>query len=411
VLCFVHLYYSDLPDNEVMALAFLADWGPGIFLLALSFWTRLISSPVITSDYTYFLSPWFNALKEAPGLTAFVQPFADYSPAYLYLIKILTFFPVHSLYSVKALSELFDIFIALGVVAILYVLGIRSAPRLFLAFAIALALPTVVVNSAFWGQSDSVYAAFVVLSLCFILADKPLGAALAFAVAICFKLQAIFFLPVLVGYLFRRRDTLAYIFLAPFIFFISVVPAWFSGGSLWYWLFIYKKQSTEYTDLSVSAQSLLAFFQPMYLPAPIQQFLFWGALVSGALIALAIAVLVARAGLSSSERMLLLALLSVALLPLVLPRMHERYFYLADIFAVLYALYRPSRWYIPAIVVGASLLSYTRFLSQVPPFTAFSEFDFRIPATMMIVAVALMIWDLVRMPEISPDKRDFFRQL
>jgi Gpi18-like mannosyltransferase len=384
-----------------MELVFLADWGPGIFSLALSFWIRLASLSVITTDYTFFLSKWFDALRSAPHLTAFAQPFADYAPAYLYLLKFLTLFPFYSLYSIKGLSMFFDICIGLCVVWALYIVGIRRKSRLFLAFAIIMALPTVMINSSFWAQSDSIYAAFLMLSLCCILADHPLGAALSAAVAFSLKLQAIFFLPFLVGYLFRRRDTFGYILLVPLVFFISVVPAWFSGGSLWYWLLIYAKQSAEYTDLSVSAQSLLAFIQPLYLPMSMQHSIFWGSLALGTILALAIAILVARAGLSSPERMLLLALLSVSLLPFVLPRMHERYFYAADIISTLYALYRPSRWYIPVIVVFASFISYFPFLSQVAPFSIFQGFDLRIPAAIMIVAFALILIDFMRMPEVA----------
>ncbi len=396
-----------------MELVFLADWGPAIFLLALSFWIRVTSLSVITTDYTFFLSKWFDALRSAPHLAAFAQPFADYAPAYLYLLKFLTFFPFYSLYSIKGLSIFFDICIALCVVWALYILGIRSKPRLFLAFAIVMTLPTVMVNSSFWAQSDSIYAAFLMLSLCCVLADRPLGAALSAAVALSFKLQAIFFLPFLVGYLFRRRDTFGYVLLVPLVFFISVVPAWFSGGSLRYWLFIYAKQSAEYTDLSVSAQSLLAFIQPLYLPAPTQQLIFWGSIALGTILALAVAVLVARAGLSSPERMILLALVAVSLLPFVLPRMHERYFYAADIISTLYALYRPSRWYIPVAVVFASFISYFPFLSQVAPFTLFHGFDLRIPAVIMLIAFVLILVDFVRMPEVaSPERlqRISFRQ-
>lgn len=324
-----------------MRSAFLADLSPGIFLLALSFWIRVFSMRVITTDYTYFLSKWFDALKTAPHLTAFVQPFADYAPMYLYFIKVLTLLPFYSLYSIKGLSILFDLLCALCVAAILYTLGIRKKSRLFLAFAIVLTVPTVLLDSSFWGESDSIYTAFVLLSFFCIFTERPLGAALAFAFAISIKLQAIFFLPILFGYLFRQRETLTYLLLIPLVFFISVIPAWFSGGSLSYWLFIYAKESTEYTSLSVSAQSLFAFIQPLYLPLGIQTVLFWCSLALATCIALALAVLVARSALSSPERMLLLALLSVSLLPFVLPRMHERYFYLADIFATLYALYRP----------------------------------------------------------------------
>jgi hypothetical protein len=157
---------------------------------------------------------------------------------------------------------------------------------------------------------------------------------------------------------------------------------------------------------------LLAFIQPLYLPLATQHLIFWVSILLAAIVGLAIAVLVARAGLSSPERMILLALISVSLLPFLLPRMHERYFYAADIISTLYALYRPSRWYIPVIVVFASFISYFPFLSQVAPFTLFHGFDLRIPAVIMLIAFVLIFVDLMRMPEVASSMRQrlSFRQ-
>ena len=47
------------------------------------------------------------------------------------------------------------------------------------------------------------------------------------------------------------------------------------------------------------------------------------------------------------ERMVLLALISVSLTPFVLPRMHERYFYPADVLSLIVAFYIPDLWIVP----------------------------------------------------------------
>ena len=57
-----------------------------------------------------------------------------------------------------------------------------------------------------------------------------------------------------------------------------------------------------------------------------------------------------------------LALVSVLLVPFLLVRMHERYFFSADIIGVLYAFYRPSRFFVPIAIVSISLLSYCPYL-------------------------------------------------
>jgi hypothetical protein len=70
--------------------------------------------------------------------------------------------------------------------------------------------------------------------------------------------------------------------------------------------------------------------------------------------------------------------------------MHERYFFLAEVFAVLYALRYPNRWLVPALVVGGSFAAYMPFLASEQPL------DLRIAALMMIAAMLVVLWDLAR---------------
>jgi Gpi18-like mannosyltransferase len=56
----------------------------------------------------------------------------------------------------------------------------------------------------------------------------------------------------------------------------------------------------------------------------------------------------------SRETMLLCATVSVAMIPFLLPKMHERYFYLMDVLTFILAFYIPRLW-MPA--VGTQLVS------------------------------------------------------
>jgi Gpi18-like mannosyltransferase len=193
------------------------------------------------------------------------------------LLKLLTFIPVSSLYSIKTLSVLFDIAIA----ALASVLVQRTAARRysksegFFIFALFFSIPTFILNSALWAQSDAVYAAGVLLSLYFILTNKALPAVIAFSVALSCKVQAIFFLPVLVGYCLRTEKTAGYLVLIPILFFLSIIPARLAGGSLADLLLVYVKQSGEYSSLSVSAQSVFALLGEYQFTPFAQTYLFW----------------------------------------------------------------------------------------------------------------------------------------
>ena len=62
-----------------------------------------------------------------------------------------------------------------------------------------------------------------------------------------------------------------------------------------------------------------------------------------------------------------IALLFAVLEPFLLPRMHERYFYTADVLAVIYAFLCPRRWLVPIFVGAASLSSYLPFAFGIQP--------------------------------------------
>jgi Gpi18-like mannosyltransferase len=369
-------------------------YGAGIALLALACVVRLLSYPFFTSDYTYFFLPWYEALR-APGLSAFIQPFADYAPLYLYLVKLLTFIHAYPLILVKALSLAFDI-----VIAVTFALFVRRsalpAGAPFLAGAVAFALPTVMANSTFWGQADAVYGAFVLLTAYAIVLAAPLWAAILFGLALAAKAQAIFFLPVFAGWLLRRRALARYVWIPPLVFLVTVIPAWLAGGNLWYWLFVYAHQAGEYPWLSVSAQSVFAFVQPLHISAALTNVLFWAGIGAGLLISAALALYTAMVPRLSIRTLVLISLASTLLLPYVLPRMHERYFYLADLFATLYAFFAPNRWWVAMIVVLCSLISYVPFLSGQIGFLHGIPMDLRVPAALLLVPVGLVIYDLVR---------------
>jgi len=373
----------------------------GIGILLITVAVRLLWYPVVVSDYTYFGKPWFDLLASYAGLTAFAEPFADYAPAYLYLLKFLTFIPVSSLVSEKTLSLLFDALIAyLGYRILKHASQWSLRKDVLFAVAVAFfALPTVMVNSSLWGQTDALYSSGVIASLFGILLGAPLFAALAFGVAISFKVQAVFFAPVLVGYLLRRKETWKYLLVPPLVFFLSVVPALIGGGSPSYWLFIYLVQAGEYPWLSVSAQSIFAFLQPLPLTAFATSIAFWLGMAAAALVAIVVIYLMKRMPELVAERVVLVSLAAALLLPYLLPRMHERYFYLADLLAVLYAFYRPRRFFVPVLVVGTSLMSYMPFLSRQVSFLSWAQVDLRVPALILLIPIVVVIYDLWQMPK------------
>ena len=303
------------------------------------------------------------------------------------------------LFSSKTLSLLFDAHIAYGGYLILKKTSGWAERKevLLLAAVILFTLPTVMMNSSLWGQSDSLYAAGVMFALYYLLVNAPLYAAIAFGIALSFKIQTIFFAPIFVGYMLRNRARWKYLLLPPLVFLLTILPAWFSGGNLWYWLFIYAKQAGEYPYLSVSGQSIFALVQPLPLSTAAADALFWLGLIAAGAVALFLFYLTATLRALTARALVLLACSSALLLPYLLPRMHERYFYLADIFSVLYAFYEPRRILVPCIIVFASLISYMPFLSQQVGFLSSFHIDLRVPALLLLIPIGYLLIDVWRL--------------
>ena len=387
-------------DAQTVDLSRSRRWYALAFaILAITLIVRALWYPVIVSDYTYFIKPWFDEMQSHAGLTAFAYPFADYAPMYLYLLKLLSVFPFSSLISAKTLSLVFDALIAYLGYQILKKKsqwGMRK-DILFLAAVVLMSLPTVMMNSSLWSQSDAIYTSGVIASLLFILIGAPLWAAVVFGLAISFKIQAIFFAPVLLGYLLRRKETWKYLAIPPGIFILSVLPTWIAGGPLSYWLFIYVVEAEKYPYLSVSAQSIFAFAQPLTLAPAATNVLFWLGIAAAGMFALFIAYLMKRKAELSALFVTAASLASVLVIPYLLPRMHERYFYLADSIAVLYAFFRPSRFYIPILIVATSLISYMPFLSPQVSFLSWAQVDLRLPAALLAVPLLIVLIDVLKL--------------
>jgi Gpi18-like mannosyltransferase len=70
----------------------------------------------------------------------------------------------------------------------------------------------------------------------------------------------------------------------------------------------------------------------------------------------------------NEKYIILIAFISVALIPFLLPKMHDRYFYPADVFAIILAFYWPSLWFIPILSQISSSAAISIFLFNADPF-------------------------------------------
>ena len=84
--------------------------------------------------------------------------------------------------------------------------------------------------------------------------------------------------------------------------------------------------------------------------------------------------------------MIQLATVSVLVMPYFLPKMHDRYFFAADVISIVYGFYFPVYFFVPIIVGMVSLFSYVPFLFGREV----------IPLSFLAIILALMIVILLR---------------
>jgi Gpi18-like mannosyltransferase len=63
-----------------------------------------------------------------------------------------------------------------------------------------------------------------------------------------------------------------------------------------------------------------------------------------------------------AEMVLRLCMLSVLMTPFFLPKMHDRFFFVADVTAIAYAFYFPRQYPVAIMISFASFFAYQRFL-------------------------------------------------
>lgn len=184
----------------------------------------------VSRDWTGFFELWIREISQQ-GFKALAGDFYDYAPAYMYLLVIAAQFGAKSMVAMKLISVCFDFVLAAASGLVIY--EIRKKESLaMLVFSIVWLAPTVISNSSMWGQCDAVYSAFLMLTVLFLIKDKSRIAMIFFGIAFAFKLQALFWLPVIILlWLYKKIKTIDFIWI-PLMFFISIVPAWIAGRPL-----------------------------------------------------------------------------------------------------------------------------------------------------------------------------------
>ena len=316
-----------------------------------------------SGDYLLHLLPWAEYLESHGGFAGIASgpPNCDYPVTYQYILAFLTYLPASYLAKIKVVSVFFDFVSAAFVMLIVREIGGYSKKSYvpWLAYALTLLIPTPILNSAAWAQSDSIYTAFLVITLYFLIREKYPQAFIAFGLAFSFKLQAVFFFPVfLLLYLKNRKFSLLHFLIIPTVVAVLSLPALIIGKPLAEIFSVYIGQIQSYQKTTLNFPNMYFFLPDLHW-----QFAVPGILLTVALILTLYYLLLKR------ERVVLMGgtLLEVSLLTIMicaycLPSMHQRYLFTGDILAVIYLFTRRERPYISLLIWLISVNGYLWYL-------------------------------------------------
>lgn len=303
-------------------------------------------------DVRDYLLDWYNELARK-GDVALRAPFSNYTPPYIYLLYVMTktagFIP--KIAAIKLISICFDFLNAFLVYLILKIRYPQGATA-WIGAGSFLLLPTIWMNSAYWGQSDAIYACFLLACIFFLMRDQPLIAMIFLGISFSFKALAAFLGPLILLLIIKKKIPWYYPGIVPLMYALMMIPAAVIGRPVIELLTIYAEQANTFQMLSMHAPNIYVFVPDnFYNP--------------GWIIGLATTIVIILAWTTfyavkikefTPQIILPCAFVSVAFMPFFLPKMHDRYFYLAEVLSFLVAFYflQGRGWW---LAIGYQLVS------------------------------------------------------
>jgi Gpi18-like mannosyltransferase len=363
------------------------DWLILAVGLILALVLRLLLRGYVSGDTLTGFIPWYEYIESQGGFPALAHDFSGYPPLYLYMLVISysvnQWLNVSSLLAIKLIPILFDFFGAFWFYKIVHL----KFPGKTIAKLAALAylfLPTVFINSSMWGQNDGVFIAFLLAMTYYLLKRRNVPAMLFFGLAFSIKLQAIFIAPVLAVLVLLGQLPFFTLFIVPLVYFVTLIPSWAFGRSIWDLLTLYVGQVNSFEQLTLNAPTFYAF---------IDQSVFYLFKTVGIVLAIAILMMgiwgVYKLRPRIHPELILHLMASTSLLAVyILPMMHERYFIVAEVFCLLLAFYRPR---LAGLVIGLQILALSTTSSY---FYGTTFLTVPTASLMMLVLLVWLLYDL-----------------
>lgn len=317
-----------------------------------------------SDDFNSFLNPWWSTIS-AGGIKGLANQVGNYNIPYQIITYILTLLPFGSLYSYKLFSVIFDFILAISAALVVNEFDKnKSLLKPALTYTAVFCSITVIFNSSFWAQCDSIYVSLILLAIYFLHRHKNIAAFVLLGSAFAFKLQTVFILPLfLYIYISNRKISILHFLLIPVTDIVLCLPAVLLGRKFSDIFTIYLVQTDYGNQIQMNCPNLWALICDRNDTT--YYYLF-------KTISIAIAVLILGVGLAliiyketdlmNRENLLLTSIWSVFTCIMFLSSMHERYGYLLDILTIIYAVFMFKRVWLAVLCNLVSLRGYCYYL-------------------------------------------------
>ena len=311
------------------------------FIAVLIFFSALFRLTASVGYYSTFDTYWYKdwALDTANGLFDIYKRAEeislDYPPLYLFCLKLTGmaygFFgvdcdPFTQMFLMKFWPVLFDCLMIYVLWRVCRKYSVKSGIAAAVLWAVN---PSVIFNTAFWGQTDQLMCLLLVLSFVFAHKKRPLLACFVFAIAGLTKFQSLYFTPVFLIVVFYEsgiKDMLRGIGVAALTVAAVFLPFMIGSGNINLFYDVYTGGADTYPYCTLNAFNLYGCFKLNWEPE--DTMLFGGitfAAISNVFMVLSIIVTVLLLVFSNKKCGFVGGLLLMQCIFMLTVRMHERY--------------------------------------------------------------------------------------
>lgn len=342
------------------------------YILIISFlalFIRLKMFNFISWDYKYCIEDWIDKIIKYGGIKSLKYSIGNYNIIYMTFLSIISYLPFRHLYVVKLFSVVFDYVCAIyGALIINKLLDNKKNKGLYvsLAYTLILFIPTSLLNSALWGQCDSIYTAFTLISLYYLINDKILPSFIFAGIAFAFKLQFVFAIPIYIYAYFKKNNiSLLHFITIPVVNVITCFPAIIMGRSIKDCLLIYFSQTGAQNDvLTNNFPNIYKFIEIFFGNSQGTVCLILAVVIIGSIILF----LMYNNIKMTKDNIINLSILFIIIMTQFLPYMHERYAFTAEILLCIYVVFNNGKWWsylmITEFAIGSEYLSFLSSFNQ-----------------------------------------------